>query len=92
MADRKSGAAARRTRGERTTPAGSGRYTPPVPKEEKVSAPWVPVLMFALLALGTAVIILNYLNVMPGDEPSNLYLVAGLGSITLGFVVATNYH
>jgi hypothetical protein len=92
MADRRSGAAGRRTRGGRTTQPSAGRYTPPVPKEQKVSPPWVPVLMFALLALGTMIIVLNYLNVLPGDDPSNLYLVIGLGAITGGFVVATNYH
>src|SRR5215204_4872289 len=42
-----------------TTPAGrrpssSSRYTPPVPREQKVSPRWVPVLMFALLGLGAA--------------------------------------
>ena len=34
--------------------AASARYTPPVPKELKVSPMWVPVLMFALLGLGDA--------------------------------------
>ena len=67
MAERSSGASSRRTgKGGRTTPKGgqhapvgrpssatdSGRYTPPIPKEQKVSPAWVPVLMFALLGLG----------------------------------------
>jgi hypothetical protein len=69
----------------------SGRYTPPIPREQKVSPPWVPVLMFALLGLGVAVIVLNYLGVLPGDT-KNWYLVLGLGLITAGFVTATNYH
>ena len=69
----------------------SGRYTPPVPREMKVSPPWVPVLMFALLGLGVAVIVLNYLGVLPGDT-QNWYLVLGLGLITAGFITATNYH
>ena len=69
----------------------SGRYTPPIPKEQKVSPRWVPILMFALLGLGVVVIVLNYLDLLPGDT-SNTYLLIGLGLITGGFVVATNYH
>jgi hypothetical protein len=69
----------------------SGRYTPPIPREQKVSPPWVPVLMFGLLGIGVAVIILNYLGVLPGGT-ENWYLVLGLGLITAGFVTATNYH
>ena len=69
----------------------SGRYTPPIPKEQKVSPRWVPVLMFLLLGLGVLVIVCNYLNLLPGDT-SNTYLLVGLGLITGGFVVATNYH
>lgn len=97
--------AERRKRG-RTTPRGGrttsrsatgrpsepqGRYTPPIPREQKVSPPWVPVLMFVLLGLGVAVIFLNYVNLLPGDA-SNGYLLLGLAFITGGFVVATNYH
>lgn len=101
MAERK--AAQRRTSG-RVTPKGggkpapkvdagiaSGRYTPPIPREEKVSPWWVPALMFGFLGLGVLVIVLNYLGLLPGDT-SNGYLLVGLGSITVGFIVATNYH
>jgi len=97
---------AERRKGGRTTPRGGrttsrsgasrpsesqGRYTPPIPREQKVSPPWVPVLMFVLLGLGVAVIFLNYVNLLPGDA-SNGYLLLGLAFITGGFVVATNYH
>jgi hypothetical protein len=107
MAERKPGAASRRTtpKGGRTTPKGaqhtpvgrpssateSGRYTPPIPRDQKVSPVWVPVLMFTLLALGVLVIILNYVNLLPGDA-SNGYLLLGLLLITGGFVTATSYH
>jgi hypothetical protein len=47
--------------------------------------------MFTLLALGVLTIILNYVNLLPGDA-NNGYLLLGLGLITGGFVVATNYH
>lgn len=104
MAERSSGASSRRTnKGGRTTPKGghhpgrpssateSGRYTPPIPREQKVSPIWVPILMFGLLALGTLVIVLNYMDLLPGDA-NNWNLLIGLGLITGGFVVATNYH
>ena len=100
MADRKAGAASRRTKGGRTTPkstktamrpsAETGRYTPPVPKSQKVSPRWVPILMFALLLGGVLVIVLNYLNLL--GHASNGKLLIGLALITAGFVTATNYH
>lgn len=77
---------------KRTTPPPSGRYTPPIPKSEKVSPLWVPILMFSCLGLGMLTIILNYVNVLPGSDPSNTYLMIGLGLITLGFITATKYH
>ena len=78
----------------RTTPKGapaSKRYTPPTPKSKKVSPMWVPVLMFALLGCGLAVIVTNYLGLLPGDQ-QNRYLLLGLVEIAAGFVVATQYH
>jgi hypothetical protein len=87
--------------GGRTTPkrssgpgrpgAGTGRYTPPVPREQKVSPRWVPALMFALLIAGAVVILLNYFTVLPGGA-DNRYLLLGLGLITGGFIAATRYH
>lgn len=91
----------RRVKGGRVTPKGSShsaprpdpssRYTPPVPKEYKVSPPWVPVLMFTLLGIGLAVIFLNYLGVLPGGT-KNSYLLVGLGSILGGIMTATQYR
>lgn len=79
----------------RVTPKGAqpsqGRYTPPVPKEYKVSPIWVPVLMFSLLGLGMLTIVTNYMGILPGGA-SNNYLIAGLVMITLGFITATRYH
>jgi hypothetical protein len=79
-----------------TTPSGqrpgqSTRYTPPVPREVKVSPRWVPILMFGLLGLGLAIIFLNYLEVLPGGM-KNLYLGIGLGCICGGIVTATQYR
>ncbi len=92
----------RKVKGGRVTPKGgsgggssrpepSSRYTPPVPREYKVSPTWVPVLMFALLAVGLVVIFCNYLGVLPGGT-KNTYLLIGLGSILGGIVTATQYH
>ena len=77
-----------------TTPPHSGRYTPPIPKEFKQSARWVPWVMFGLLISGMLVIVGNYLldAADVGLESSNAYLFLGLGLITAGFITATKYH
>lgn len=69
----------------------SGRYTPRIPPEVKVSPTWVPVLMFALLGLGGVVIFLNYLGLLPGAT-DNLYLLLGLGLVLGGIITATQFH
>ena len=76
----------------RVTPKATGRYTPPVPRSEKVSPRWVPIVMFTSLGLGMLVILANYVSLLPGDEPSNLYLLLGLVLITIGFITATKLH
>jgi hypothetical protein len=91
----------RKVQGGRVTPKGgpqrparpeaSSRYTPPIPQELKVSPPWVPILMFALLGLGLAIIFCNYLGVLPGGT-KNSYLLVGLGSILGGIITATQYR
>ena len=52
---------------------------------------WVPVLMFTGFGLGILIIILNYLSLLPG-EAKNGYLFLGLGFITAGFLLATQYR
>lgn len=84
-------------RGGRVTPkkqqaASTGRYTPPTPKSKKVSPVWVPVVMFVCLGLGVIVILANYVGLMPGGEANNWYLLIGLGLITAGFLIATQYR
>jgi len=75
----------------RVTPPTSGRYTPPVPKQVKVSPRWVPILMATLLALGALTILLNYVGVLPGGA-KNGYLLVGLALITGGFITATQWR
>ena len=87
---KRSAPAARPSTG-RVTPKMSNRYTPPIPREEKVSPRWVPVMMFTLLILGMVIIVANYLEVLPGDA-KNTYLFLGLGLITAGFITATKYR
>jgi hypothetical protein len=85
-------------KGGRVTPkeprpsSASGRYTPPIPKEYKVSPPWVPWMMGILLGAGMLMIVTNYMDLLPGPEPSNWYLLGGLGLITAGFIVATRWR
>jgi len=76
---------------KRTTPKETGRYTAPIPKAQKVSPIWVPILMFTCLLLGMVMIIANYVSLLPGS-PTNGWLLGGLGLITVGFVTATKYH
>jgi hypothetical protein len=78
-------------RGPRRAQAPSSRYTPPTPRSVKQSPPWVPVLMFGLLILGAIMIVLNYLELLPGAA-SNWYLLGGLGLILSGIFVATQYR
>ncbi len=75
----------------RRSVAASDRYTPPTPHYIKESPLWVPIMMFAFLALGVLLIVVNYTPVMPGGS-SNWYLLGGLGLITLGFITATKYR
>lgn len=91
--DGKGGGAKGSTSSGRVTPKG-GRYTPPTPKEYKVSPRWVPILMLSLLTAGMLVIISNYMpgaGVLPG-ETDNKWLLIGLGLITGGFITATRYR
>ena len=57
----------------------SSRYTPPTPKEMKVSPPWVPVLMFVLLgAVGLA----SWQQDWLGDPGLALWSIVGLNAWT----------
>jgi len=47
--------------------------------------------MFTGFGLGVLIIVLNYLNLLPGDA-SNVNLFIGLGFITGGFLLATQYR
>lgn len=67
------------------------RYTPPPPKKAPPSKPWVPAVMATTMLVGLLIVITNYLGGLPGDA-ENRYLILGLGFITGGFVLATQYR
>jgi hypothetical protein len=70
------------------------RYQPPPKKKPKPSPGWLGSTILAVLILGLAVIVLNYLGieqVLPG-APRNLYLWSGLGAIAVGFGLATQWR
>lgn len=60
-------------------------------KDTKVSPMWYVVLMFSLMAIGVLVIILNYIDLVPGGQRS-MFLYSGLGAIAAGFLMTMNYH
>jgi hypothetical protein len=68
------------------------RYTPPPPKKAEPSPLWVPAAMATCLILGLLVIVTNYLNLLPGANTENRYLLLGILLISGGFGLATNYR
>jgi hypothetical protein len=68
------------------------RYTPPPQKKAPPSKLWVPVALTTLLVCGLLVIVLNYLNLLPGADTENRYLLLGIALISGGFLMATNYR
>ncbi|MFI5372548.1 MAG: cell division protein CrgA [Candidatus Eisenbacteria bacterium] len=74
---------------KRPPPRKGSRYTPPAPKKAASSKLWVPATMFTCLVLGVLVIAGNYLQVLPGGEVSNSFLLIGLVLLVSGFVLST---
>lgn len=75
--------------------AGARGYTSPAATQFRPPSPiWVPITMFGLWGFGLLIIILNYMDVLPGtgDGGSGWYLIAGLVAILGGIVAATKYH
>ena len=69
----------------------SSRYTPPIDRKAKVSPRWFGFLILALFILGVLIVILDYADLLPGGV-NNLWLVAAIGSIFVGLLLATRYH
>ena len=60
-------------------------------KQRGASPIWYVGVMFGLMVVGIIVILLNYIDVMPGGT-SNLWLLLGLGGIGVGFAMTLNYR
>ena len=68
------------------------RYTPPPQKKAAPSPMWVPAAMGTCLLAGLLVIVTNYLNLLPGANTENRYLLLGIVLISCGFGLATSYR
>jgi len=65
----------------------------PEPAKHKESPTWYVAIMFGVMAIGTLVIILNYIGVFTGgDGAESLWLYTGLGLIGAGFVMTLYYY
>lgn len=70
------------------------RYQPPPRKKPKPSPRWFGPLLISLMFAGVLMIVLNYMELMPGTEfgARNMWLWSGLGLIAAGFVGATQWR
>ncbi len=67
-------------------------YAAPPPKRRPKASPrWYGFLVLGLMVVGVAMIVLNYMGLMPGDT-RQLWLWLGLGFIAAGFVAATQWR
>ena len=70
-------------------------YVPPAKvKKKKPSPRWYPFLMLGLIFAGVAIIVLNYMGLVPGSGgvAGPQYLWIGLGLIAAGFIASTGYR
>ena len=56
-------------------------------RRHKPSPRWYGPLLLVLMALGVAIIVTNYMGLIPGtDGASSLWLWVGLGTLGVGFI------
>jgi hypothetical protein len=67
-------------------------YVPaPQQKKRRSSPSWYGFFVIGLMVIGVAVIVLNYMGLMPGGT-RQFWLWTGLGSIAGGFAAATRWR
>lgn len=62
---------------------------PPPRKRPKASPAWYGILVLGLILIGVAIIVLNYMNLIPTQ---GYWLWVGLGVIAAGFGAATQWR
>jgi hypothetical protein len=70
------------------------RYQPPPKKKHRPSPRWFGALILVCFGLGVAMIVLNYVNLIPfwHGGTSSAFLFGGLALIAVGFILATQWH
>lgn len=81
---------AAKTVGRYVDPHARGRVTAKRERSQDHSPRWFGWLLLDLMLFGVLVIILNYLQVLPGST-SSWYLALGLASLFGSFYLATRY-
>lgn len=67
-------------------------YVPPPPKRKRPPSPrWYAFFVLGLMAVGVAMIVLNYMDLVPGGT-AQIWLWSGLGLIAAGFAAATRWR
>ena len=77
--------------GRYVDPQSRGRTTAKRERSQDHSPHWFGWMLLDLMLFGVLVIILNYLQVLPGST-SSWYLVLGLASLFGAFYLATRYR
>ena len=66
----------------------SSRYTPPTGRAVKPSPRWLPIVLIALIVVGMALIMVNYI----AWDGNSWVLLIGLGLILAGILLATQWR
>ena len=76
-------------KGTRPQPAKGTQPAAPGPTGQ--SASWFGWLIAALLGVGVAVIVANYMSWLPGS-PTSMWIVVGLAIVLVGILLATRWR